>query len=88
MLPVKYTPESAKNAPDNIAPSMPILMMPLSSTSSSPNAASRIGVAIAIVEVRNASSIGGLGRLRGRVRRARERIAKVAPRAGIEREQD
>ena len=69
-------------------PSIPMLMMPLSSTSNSPNAASRIGVAIAIVEVRNASSIRSLRGVRCPDRRARKRIAEVAPRAGIEREQD
>src|SRR5580658_11373021 len=87
ILPVKYTPDSAKNAPASIAPSIPTLMMPLSSTSSSPNAASRMGVAIAIVETRNASSIGALDR-RDRNLGARKRLAHIAPCVGIEREQD
>src|SRR5580704_14563791 len=87
MLPVKYTPDSAKNAPASIAPSIPTLMMPLSSTSNSPNAASRMGVAIAIVEMRNASSIGTLDR-RGRDRGARKRLADICPCARIEREQN
>src|SRR5579862_5760432 len=87
-LPVKYTPESAKNAPASIAPSMPMLMMPVSSTSSSPNAASRIGVAIAMVEVRNASSIGGGLGCGASVAPTRECIAEIAPCAGVECEQD
>jgi len=41
---------------------MPILSTPLRSTISSPKAASRIGVAIAIVDARNDSSIADLDR--------------------------
>src|SRR5271167_2262307 len=90
VLPLKYASVSAAKAPDSIAPSIPILTTPLSSTSSSPKAASRIGVAMVITETRNASSIGHLRDRRHRglfdVRRAEDLFANVAPRGSVERE--
>src|SRR5580704_1993971 len=92
VLPLKYAIVSAAKAPDSIAPSIPILTTPLSSTSSSPNAASRMGVAIVMTETRNASSIGHLrdGRHRGRfvIGRAENLFAQSAPRGSVEREDD
>src|ERR1039458_7295953 len=91
VLPLKYAIASATNAPASIAPSMPILITPLSSTSSSPSAASRMGVAMVIAEVRNASSIRHLRnrRHRGRImRRAENLLAKSAPSRGVEGEDD
>src|SRR5271167_3021947 len=90
-LPLKYAIVSAANAPASIAPSIPILTTPLSSTSSSPNAASRIGVAIVTTETRNASSIGQLRNRRHRGRfagRAENLLAQSAPRRSVEREDD
>src|SRR5580704_4344827 len=92
VLPLKYAIVSAAKAPDSIAPSIPILTTPLSSTSSSPNAASRMGVAIVMTETRNASSIGHLrdGRHRGLfvIGRAENLFAEAAPRGSVEREDD
>src|SRR5262249_25689273 len=82
--PEKNAAASAKNAPESIAPSIPIFITPLCSTSSSPNAASRIGVAIARVELTNASSIGG--RLGPWNRDAP--AAKACPSRRVEREQN
>src|SRR3984957_17809051 len=91
-LPLKNAMVSAANAPDSIAPSIPILTTPLSSTSSSPSAASRIGVAIVTTETRNASSIGRLRNRRhcGRVisNRAENILAQSGPRRRIECEGD
>src|SRR5208282_1259074 len=87
--PEKYAAESAKNAPESIAPSMPILMMPLSSTISSPIAASRMGVAMLIVELRNASSIGWRSGRRSHRRRGRgDSAAQPREDSRIEGEQD
>src|SRR5271170_3632872 len=90
VLPLKYAMVSAAKAPDSIAPSIPILTTPLSSTSSSPNAASRMGVAMVMTETRNASSIGHLRnrRHRGRfvVGRAEDLFANSAPRGSVDRE--
>src|SRR5271170_6281315 len=92
VLPLKYAIVSAAKAPDSIAPSIPILTTPLSSTSSSPNAASRMGVAMVITETRNASSIGHLrdGRHRGPfvIGRAENLFANSTPRGSVEREDD
>src|SRR5579862_5377160 len=92
VLPLKNAIVSAANAPASIAPSIPILTTPLSSTSSSPNAASRIGVAIVITETRNASSIGRLRNRRHcrRVigRRAEDILTQTGPRRRVEREDD
>src|ERR1017187_8110121 len=91
VLPLKYAIASATNAPASIAPSLPILITPLSSTSSSPSAASRMGVAMVIAEVRNASSIRQLRkrRHRGRImRRAENLLAEAAPGRGVEGEDD
>src|SRR5580658_8605303 len=85
-LPLKYAAASAKNAPESIAPSMPMLITPLSSTSNSPSAASRIGVAMLTVELRNASSIGSRRRRVGH--RGRETRGNVAQRGSVEREQN
>src|SRR5216684_587645 len=91
-LPLKYAIASAANAPESIAPSIPILTTPLSSTSSSPSAASRIGVAIVITETRNASNIGHLRnrRHRGRViaNCTENIIAQSGPCRRVEREDD
>src|SRR5271167_642267 len=84
-LPLKYAIVSAANAPASIAPSIPILTTPLSSTSSSPNAASRIGVAIVMTEIRNASSIGRLRRGRVVIGCAEDARAHSAPRGSVER---
>src|ERR1700722_7157299 len=91
-LPPKNAIVSAANAPESIAPSIPILTTPLSSTSNSPRAASRIGVAIVITETRNASSIGHLrdGRHCGGIiaGRAENILAQSAPRGRVEGEDD
>src|SRR5579875_408762 len=60
MLPVAYAAAIAQNAAVSITPSIPILMRPLCSTSSSPRAASSSGAAMLMVELRKASSISGL----------------------------
>src|ERR1700722_10609338 len=91
-LPLKNAIVSAANAPESIAPSIPILTTPLSSTSNSPSAASRIGVAIVITETRNASSIGHLRERRHRggviARCAENILAKSTPRGRVEGEND
>src|SRR5208337_2636213 len=92
VLPLKYAIVSAPNAPASIAPSIPILTTPLSSTSSSPKAASRMGVAIVMTETRNASSIGHL-RNRGHcggviTGRAENILAQSTPRRRVEGEDD
>src|SRR5271170_3723838 len=90
-LPLKNAIDSAANAPASIAPSIPILTTPLSSTSSSPSAASRIGVAIVMTETRNASSIGHLRHRRHRrrfIRPAENTFAQAGPGGSVEREDD
>src|SRR5579885_3746780 len=87
--PLKYAAARAKKAPASIAPSIPILMIPLCSTSNSPSAPSRTGVAMLIVELRNASSIGWpLRGTRGDRHRATQPAAESREQGRIEREQD
>src|SRR5262249_41064068 len=85
--PEKNAAASAKNAPASIAPSMPLLITPLSSTHNSPSAASRIGAAIITTELRKPSSIARLRTL-GYRRGTKHAVAQRGPRRSVEREQD